>query len=55
MKVSRRFKKLLAAISLEETTNAVVNFARIATFITDEGIAEADERNGQRRTCPLDG
>jgi nucleotide-binding universal stress UspA family protein len=28
MKVSRRFKKLLAAISLEETTNAVVNFAR---------------------------
>lgn len=28
MKVSRRFKKLLAAISLEERTHAVVNFAR---------------------------
>jgi nucleotide-binding universal stress UspA family protein len=28
MKVSRRFKKLLAAISLEERTPAVVNFAR---------------------------
>ena len=28
MKISRRFKKLLAAVSLEERTNAVVNFAR---------------------------
>ncbi len=28
MRVSRRFKRLLAAFSLEERTNAVINFAR---------------------------
>src|SRR5262249_41014423 len=39
MKVSRRFKQLLAAMSLEEKTHAVVNFARRIAEVNEGEVA----------------